>query len=243
MSNTEKKETSIKTIKNVTFMYTSVTRAVKQLNQDNKPAPSDDPLEFFGYEVKVLVKEKVYKALKKNFKGAKNLPNAKEFTPEEVVEKFGLDEPEDDMVLIKFTQSALVGKPLKGENGKTTRKASRPIKQIGVKGQVQDITGQTVDQDTNLANGSKGHFQFRPVETEFGLYLYPHLVCITELIEYTGGEDEEDLDSLGLEELDESDLDQINAEEAKEDKADERSEPKKAVEEAPKEDDFPDIDF
>jgi hypothetical protein len=213
MAEAEKKESNIKTMKNVTFMYTSVTRPVEQLNEEKKPPLSDDPLEFHSYEVKILVSENTYKALKKQFKGAKNLPNAKEYTPEEVVEKFKLPEPEDDMVLIKFSQSALVGP-------KGKRKPSRPIQQIGIKGKVQDNAGQTVDQETNLANGTKGHFQFRPVETKFGLYLYPHLVCVTDLIEYTGGDNEEDLDSLGLEELSDADLETINAEEAGEDFSD-----------------------
>jgi len=112
------------------------------------------------------------------------------------------------MMLVKFSQSCLVGKADK--NG--VRRESYAIKQIGIKGKVQDMLGQTVDQETSIGNGTKGHFQFRPVETTNGLYLYPQLLCITELIEYTGGEAEEDMDSLGLEELGEADLDEVAAE-------------------------------
>ena len=71
---------------------------------------------------------------------------------------------------------------------------------------------QTIDQETSLGNGTKGHFQFRPVAGENGLYLYPQLICVTDLIEYTGGEAEEDMDSLGLEELGETDMDAVATE-------------------------------
>lgn len=194
----EKKETSIVTMKDVIFMYSSVNRPVEQLNTDNKPPLSDNPLEFHAYEIKILVTEDRFKQLKKSFRGAKNLPNAKEFSAEEVQEKFGM-EVDDDMVLIKFSQSCLVGK----ENA---RRESYPIKQIGIKGKVQDMNGLTIDQETSLGNGTKGHFQFRPVEGKNGLYLYPQLLCITELVEYVSAGAEEDLDSLGLEDLDETDI-------------------------------------
>ena len=200
-----KKETNIVTMKDVIFMYTSVSNAVEQLNEENKPPLSDDPLEFHSYEVKVLVTEARYKALKKTFKGAKNLPNAKEHDGAEMAEKYDFlnaEDMADDMVLIKFSQAALVGK-------KGARRPSFAIKQIGVKGKVQDNNGVTIDQDTNIGHGTKGHFQFRPVETKFGLYLYPHLLCITELVEYAGGGAEEDLDSLGLGELDDADMDKM----------------------------------
>ena len=111
-------------------------------------------------------------------------------------------ELDDDMVLVKFSQSCLVGKP----NAEGVRRESYPIKQIGIKGKVQDMFGNPIDQETALGNGTKGHFQFRPVDGTNGLYLYPHTVCVTELVEYVGGGAEEDLDSLGLEELDETDV-------------------------------------
>ncbi len=201
-----KKETNIVTMKDVIFMYSSVSRPVEQLNTDNKPPLSDSPLEFHSFEIKILITEERFKKLKKSFKGAKNLPNAREYDAEEVLEKFDL-EVEEDMVLIKFSQSCLVGK-------EGARKPSFPIKQIGIKGKVQDMKGNTIDQETSLGNGTKGHFQFRPVEGKNGLYLYPSLLCITELVEYVSAGAEEDLDSLGLEDLDEADM-QAVADEAK----------------------------
>lgn len=229
MSNTptaQKKETSIVTMKDVIFMFSSVSRPIEQLNTDNKP-PLSDPksptfgLEFHSFEIKILITESRYKTLKKKFKGAKNLPNAKELEKDDLLEKYDcLNEADldDDMVLIKFSQSCLVGKPDK--NG--VRRESYPVKQIGIKGKVQDMSGQTIDQETSLGNGTKGHFQFRPVDGPNGLYLYPQLICVTQLIEYVGGEAEEDLDSLGLEELSETDMQEV-AEETEAEQADETS--------------------
>lgn len=199
MSN-EKKESTLKTVKDVTFVYTSVTREQKQLNKDNKPPLSNNPLEFHGWEIKILVSETVFKSMKKAFSGAKNFPNAKEYTPEECVEK-GLmqEEPDEDQVLIKFTQGCLYGK-------KDNRKPSRPVTQIGIKGKVQDRNGLTINQDTSIGNGTKGHLQFNPVKNDFGLYLYPVAICITELVEYSGGSGSYDSDAFGMEELDEEEL-------------------------------------
>lgn len=221
----QKKETNIITMKNVIFMFSSVSRPIEQLNTDNKPPVSskDSPtfgLEFHSFEIKILISESRYKTLKKTFKGAKNLPNAKELEKDDLLEKYDcLNEKDldDDMVLIKFSQSCLVGKADK--NG--VRRESYPVKQIGIKGKVQDMNGETIDQDTSLGNGTKGHFQFRPVDGPNGLYLYPQLICITELIEYTGGEAEEDLDSLGLEELGETDMDAVAKETEEEQTTDE----------------------
>lgn len=195
----KEKKTDIVTMHDVIFMYSSVSREVEQLNTDNKPPLSDDPLEFHSFEIKILITEDRYKKLKKAFKGAKNLPNAKEFTAEEVEEKFGM-EVEDDMVLIKFSQACLIGP-------KGKRRPSYPIKQIGIRGKVQDIHENPIDQDTAIGNGTKGHFQFKPVDGKNGLYLYPVLLCITELVEYAGGTaGEVDLDSLGIEELGDTDM-------------------------------------
>ena len=207
----EKKETSIVTLKDVIFMYSSVNRPNKQLNKNNKP-PISDPssptfnLEFHSYEIKILVSEKIFKDLKKTYKGAKNFPNAKEFEKEDLLETYDYLNPDDladDMVLIKFSQSCLVGKA----NANGVRKESYPIKLIGIRGKVQDHNGVTIDQETNLGNGTKGHFQYRPVEGENGLYLYPQLVCVTELVEYISTIDE-DYDSLELEELEEEELEE-----------------------------------
>lgn len=220
----QKKETNIVTMKDVIFMFSSVNRPIEQLNTDNKP-PQSDPksptfgLEFHSYEIKILISESRYKNLKKNFKGAKNLPNAKEMEKDDLLEKYDCLNPadlDDDMVLVKFSQSCLVGKP----NKDGVRRESYAVKQIGIKGKVQDIKGMTVDQDTALGNGTKGHFQFRPVESNNGLYLYPQLLCITDLVEYSAAGQEEDYDSLGLEELDETDLKQAAKDQEQENKSD-----------------------
>lgn len=205
MAQAEKKETNIVTMKDVIFMYTSVNKPVEQLNEEKKPALSDDPLEFHSYEVKILISDERYKNLKKAFKGAKNLPNAKEHEGPALAEKYDFlnaEDMEDDMVLIKFSQACLTGK-------KGARKPCYPIKLLGIKGKVQDNNGKPITQDMEIGHGTKGHFQFRPVETKFGLYLYPHLVCVTELKEFSGGGAEEDLDSLGLGELDDADMDKL----------------------------------
>jgi hypothetical protein len=210
MAQAEKKETSIVTVKDVIYVYSSVSVPKSQKNDDKKPptsAPSSPTfgLEFHSYEIKIIISEEKYKKLKKVYKGAKNFANADELTGEEVLEKFeGVNEADvtEDMVVIKFAQTALVGKPDK----QGVRRESRPVSQIGIKGRVQDMNGLTIDQDTNLGNGTKGHFQFRPVDSKFGLYLYPQLICVTDLVEYAGGAVEEDFDSLGLEDLDDTDM-------------------------------------
>lgn len=205
MSEANTIENSVVTIKDVTFMYTSVSRAVEQLNTDNKPPLSTSPLEFHSYEVKILIPESRFKKeLKKKFAGAKNFPNVKEFDSEECLEMFGV-ETDDDMVLIKFAQTALVG-----PEGK--RRESFPIKQIGIKGKVQDLEGNTIDHDTSIGNGTLGHFQFRPVQGKNGLYLYPHLICVTNLIEYVAAGVEDDFDSLGLEDLADVDMAEVAVE-------------------------------
>lgn len=205
MVEAQKKENNIVTLKDVIFMYTSVSRPVEQLNTDKKPplsAPTSPTfgLEFHAYEVKILISDERFKQLKKNHKGAKNLPHAKEYTKNELLEKFSFlkeQDLDDDMVLVKFSQSCLVGKADK--NG--VRRESFPIKQIGIRGKVQDHNGVTINQDTALGNGTKGHFQYRPVDSENGLYLYPQLICVTELVEYASAGATEDYDSLDIEEL------------------------------------------
>ena len=75
MSNTptaQKKETSIVTMKNVIFMFTSVSRPIEQLNTDKKPPQSkpDSPtfnLEFHSFEIKILISESRFKTLKKTW--------------------------------------------------------------------------------------------------------------------------------------------------------------------------------
>ena len=222
----QKKETNIVTMKDIIYMFSSVNRPVEQLNTDNKPPISgkDSPtfgLEFHSYEIKILIPESRFKALKKKFKGAKNLVNAKECERDDLLEKYDFLKPEDltedDMVLVKFSQTCLIGKA----NKDGVRRESYPVKQIGIKGKVQDLKGLTVDQDTNLGNGSKGHFQFKPVDGPNGLYLYTNLLCITDLIEYVGGGAEEDMDSLGIEELDDTDMAVVAQEQEQEKEVDE----------------------
>ena len=203
-----KQESVLKTLKDVYFVYTSTSRPQKQLNKDNKPPLSDDPLEFHAWEIKVLVSERVYKGMKKAFNGAKNLPNAKDYTPEMVAEQFpDIGEVDEDMVLIKFTQSCLYGP-------KGNRKPARPVTQIGVKGRVQDRNGLEITPETALGNGTKGHLQFKPVENKFGLYLYPVAICVTELIEYAAAGGDFDEDAFGIEELDEVEEAEIAGEDA-----------------------------
>lgn len=213
----EKKESSIKTLRDVLFVYSSVTHASKQLNKDGKLPLSDDPLELHSYEIKVLVSEKTFKALKKQFRTstgtpAKNFPNAKELTAEEIEKDYGI-EVEDDMVLIKFAQSALTGK-------KGNRYPSRQIPVIGSKKSVSDSgtkyfdnAGQIIEGDTSLGNGTKGHLQFKPVENAFGLYLYPAALCITDLEIYVATGSDYDEDAFGVEDFE----GEVPAEEAQED--------------------------
>ena len=119
MSTPQKKETSIVTMKDVIFMFSSVNRPIEQLNTDKKPPQSaaTSPtfnLEFHSFEIKILISEARFKTLKKSFKGAKNLVNAKEWEKDEITEKYDFLDPDDladDMVLIKFSQTCLVGKP------------------------------------------------------------------------------------------------------------------------------------
>ena len=191
----KEKESNLFTVKDVEFYYTSTSRAVKQLNTDNKPPMTDHPLELHSFEIKIVVPEATFKKLKKKFKGAKNLPNAREYSPEEFAERLSPDSvvPDTDVVLIKFSQACLRG-PASG------RMDTRPITQIGICGGTTDRNGLAINADTNIGNGTKGHFQFTPVETKFGLYLYPTALCITELVEYKPKNSSYDAAAFGMEE-------------------------------------------
>ena len=188
-----------KTVKDVTFVYTSTNEPQKQLNPENRPPLSTNPLEFHSWEIKILVGESVFKSMKKAFSGAKNFPNVKEFSAAECVEKnFMTELPDEDQVLIKFTQACLRGPAANRQNCK-------PVTQIGVVGRVQDRNGLTVDSETVIGNGSKGHLQFQPVQNNYGLYLYPSAICITELVERaaaTGGSSVDE-DAFGIESVSE----------------------------------------
>jgi hypothetical protein len=189
-------ESPLKTLKDVMFAYSSVTYPNPAYDPGKlKVALSDNPLELHSYEIKVVVTEKVFKSLKKAFKGAINITHAKDFTPEEAEDKLGI-EVDEDIVLIKFSQTCMSGK-------EGSRKPSKPITQIGIKGRVQDKNGEAIDQDTRLGNGTKGHFQFNPVETQNGLYLYPVALCITELVVMAESASGPDESAFGVEELDE----------------------------------------
>lgn len=188
-------ETIVKTIKDVLFYYTSTTYAQKQYKtDDSRPPLGNGPLEGHAFEVKILICEDRFKGFKKAFAGAKNLPNAKDFTKEECVSKLGMEEePDTDMVLIKFSQNAMMG-------AKGDRKKSRPIDKIGVVNGIRDRNGLDILPDTNIGNGTRGHLQFKPVENQYGLYLYPAAICITELVEYhPKGSSGTDYDGFGIE--------------------------------------------
>jgi hypothetical protein len=206
-------EATTQTIKNVIFYYTSVSKPEKQLNPENKAPKSEHPLEGYSYEVKILITEDRYKKLKKTFKGAKNFDKAKEL---DIDECLAMGETvTEDMVLITFRQTACIGKTIKRDDGTTTRKESRLIPQFGIKGKVQDKHGLTIDADTNLGYGTQGHFQFRPVRNDFGLYLYPNALCITQLVEFAGGdEDSIDEDAFDFEALDEVDINAVESSES-----------------------------
>ena len=206
-----KAATSIVTMKDVQFVYTSVSEAKKQLNKDDKPPLSLDPLEFHSYEIKILIPERRFKKeLRAPYPTAKNVTNAKFLSPEDANAQYGTPlDSEDDFAVVKFSQTALVGKA-------GARKPSRPLQQIGIAGRVQDAKGLEVGYETSVGNGSTGHFQFRPVEGGHGVYLYPHLVCITDLVVYSSVL-EEDEDSLGLEALGDvavNDMDALGIEDA-----------------------------
>ena len=198
---TKGKESNLHTIKDVTFYYSSVSHPHKNLNKDNKPPRSEHPLELHSHEIKIALDEKRYKAFKKKFKGAHNLVYTKEMDPQEFMEFAHTEvEPESDMYIIKFAQPCLSGRD-------DNRKLSRPIVQIGVVGRVQDRQGNTIDADTSIGNGTKGHFQFRRAELSEMVYLYPVAVCITDLVKYEGGAVSADEEAFGVEEMEEVDPD------------------------------------
>ncbi len=215
MSDTEQKGT-LQTLKDVIFVYTSTTYKKKQLNKENKPHKSDHADEFHGYEVKILISRTRFKALKKQFPTAKNFPNVKEFEPEDCVEQWGIPLPEEEMIMIKFTQSVLSGKAFEDpRNPKlTTRKPSKAIKVIGIMGGVQDksVPAHTIAMDTNIGHGTRGHFQFNPVENDHGVYCYPVGICVTHLVPFVGGSAEMDESAFGVEELQEVDPEAVNTE-------------------------------
>lgn len=191
------KQSNVHTIMNTTFVYSSVVTPKKQLNPENKPHLTDHDLEGYAWEVCVLMSESEFKKFKKEFKGAPNVVHAKDFEPAEAAEKFFIDEPEDDVVKVKFSQKCLTGK-------KNDRKEAKPITQIGIKGKVLDRNEVPINQETEMGNGTKGHLQFRSITNDFGTFLYPMAVCITELVERQSSEGGSfDADAFGIEEVEE----------------------------------------
>ena len=202
-----KQEVNLKTIKDVFFYYSSLYTPVltKDAKDKGKKIDPDSPSENAEYVVKIAMSEEVYRAMKKNedMKGAKNFPNAKEYTVAEFEKIFheegGMPEFGDDVediVIVKFAQKAW------NVNKKSEMRAPNLI---GIKDKVKDHNGLDINKDTLIGNGSKGHLQVRPHDFgEYGLYLYPHAVCITELVPYEGsGGTETDYDAFGMEEADE----------------------------------------
>lgn len=214
MTDKKAKESSLVTLKNVHFVYTSVTWKQEQLNQDKKPPLSDHPEEFYSWEVKIIISRKRFLALREAVGNAKNFPNAKDMSKAKVKADFGIDVEEDEQMMIKFSQACLSGKaiPDPAQPGKTTRKDSRPIELFGVRGKLQDMDGTEVIQSTPIGNGTKGHFQFNPVQTKNGLYCYPVAVCVTHLVPWEGGGSSVDDEALGLEELKVIDPSELNTE-------------------------------
>lgn len=216
MAEKEAQKSKLGTVKDIIFVYTSTSYKNKQLNKENKPPLSDSPDEFHAYEVKILITESRYNnELKKVYgKATKNFPHAKDVTREDAMERFDIEDPGEDMLLIKFAQNVLTGKKVKDPDneGKTTRKESRLIQQFGICGKLQDRNGVNITADTQIGNGTKGHLQFNPVDTDHGRYLYPTSIIITELVEYVGGGGAIDEEGIGFEELPEVNPDDVDTE-------------------------------
>ena len=205
-----KKETVLKTIKNLYFYYTQVNTPVitKAAKDKGIKVDPENPKKNCEYTLKVAMPYETFRKLKKQdwAEGASNFPKAKEFTLAKFEAAFhsegGMPDFGDDVeevVLIKFSQKSM----------SNAGKEMNSPKLIGIKGKVQDNNGETIAQDTLIGNGSKGHLQVRPVQfSDYDPYLYPHAICITDLVVYEGGEGAGiDEDGFGIEELDEADLD------------------------------------
>ena len=209
----EAKKSKFGTLKDVIFVYTSTTWKNEQLNEEKKPPLSDSPDEFHAYEVKILLSASRFEDLKDEYgDSVKNFPHAKRVKPQECVERFKIDLPAENMYLIKFSQNVLTGKAIPDplNPGKTTRKESRPIQLYGIRGKVQDRKGNTINEDTGIGHGTKGHFQFNPVESKHGTYMYPVAIIVSDLVERAsggGGIDDEAIDWEELEEVDPEELD------------------------------------
>ena len=202
------------TIKNVVFLYAKIAEPVLTKDAKDrgvKPDPKD-PYHETEWTLQAAVPEKIFKALKRKFKGASNFKNAKEYTVEEFNAQFfadGKNQPDfgdaTDVAVIKFSQ--------KCRNGKGKDQTQPAV--IGIKGKVQDHNGLTVNADVLLGNGTLGHLQLRPVNFDtYGIYLYPQALCITHLVEYHGASPAAvDYAAFDMEELDDVELDAKEKEE------------------------------
>ena len=47
------------------------------------------------------------------------------------------------------------------------------------------------------------------MKNDFGLYLYPNALCITDLVEYVEGAGSVDEEAFGIEALDDADIDEV----------------------------------
>ena len=200
-----KKEVKLGTIKDVFFYYSRLnTPTLTKSAKDKGVKGVGENGENGEYVTKIAVGDSVYKKLKKAYKGAKNFPNVKEYDLKEFKAAFHEDGgmpdfgDDTDVVLIKFAQKSFndkSGKPMQAPKLIAINKVGKVYK---------DNNGLLVEQDTLLGNGTKGHLQFRPVDFgEYGVYLYPNAVCVTDVIEYEGSDGGEvDEDAFGIQESD-----------------------------------------
>ena len=212
---------NIITVKDIHFYWSFVntpqlTKNAKdkgiQVNPEDLKANSE-------WVVKAAIPEATYKKLKKKFPNCTNFNKAKDYDLEDFEKAFHSTKSDDgsvrlngdmpnfgegvtDLVLVKFAQ----------KSRSAAGKDMFPPKLVGIKGGVQDNNGVTIDADTNIGNGTKGHLQLRSVDFgENGTYLYPNAVCITDLNVWVskdsdGGASNVDMDAFGIEELDSVDL-------------------------------------
>lgn len=218
----------LSTIKDIHFYYSYVDepRLTLKAKKAGIVEDKDDPFANSEWVVKVAMPEKMFKAMKKKWKGCTNFKSAKEYDLEEFNTTFHMREDDngklqqdsempdfgegvEDIVMIKFAQKS------RTEAGKL----NVAPRIIGIKGKVQDHNGVTINEKTQIGNGSKGHLQIREVDfgADNGIYLYPNCVCITELVVWEKSDSAQvaiiDDDSFGIEELTEEELKGIDIDE------------------------------
>lgn len=220
-----KKVKNLTTLKDVFFYYSyvDVPQLLKAAKDKGAKFNPEDPNQDTEWVVKAVISRARFKKLKEKWPNGSNFPHAKEY--EEAAFKKAFHSPKDDdgtpvydnnlpegmftdkvdeVVVIKFSQRA------RTKAGKDMQKPQL----IGIAGKVQDHNGIAITQETLIGNGSKGHLQIRDVDFgDDGVYLYPQAVCITELVQFGGGEGtgiETDTDAFGIEELSEADMDELS---------------------------------